>query len=80
MVPEFPFFQTDAPGGAATYAPLFDKAIDGLRQGGGFVEPEQWTFDWERSYSRYEWVELVPTFGGHALLAPERLAELLAGT
>jgi SAM-dependent methyltransferase len=79
LVPEFPFFQTGAPGGAAAYAPLFDKAIDGLRQSGGFDEPEQWTFDWERSYSRLEWLEQVPTFGGHALLEPERLDELLAG-
>jgi SAM-dependent methyltransferase len=78
VVPEFPFFQTGA-SGAATYAPLFGKAIEGLRQSGGFHEPEQWTFEWERSYSRHEWVEQVPTFGGHALLAPERLAELLAG-
>jgi SAM-dependent methyltransferase len=79
VVPEFPFFQTGAPGGRSTYAPLFDKAIEGLRQSGGFGEPEQWTFDWERSYSRHEWVEQVPTFGGHALLAPETLAELLTG-
>jgi len=79
VVPEFPFFQTGAPGGAASYVPLSDKAIEGLRQSRGFDEPELWTFDWERSYSRQEWVEQVPTFGGHALLAPERMAELLAG-
>ncbi len=79
VVPEFPFFQTGAPGGATSYAPLFDKAIDGLRQSGGFAEPEQWTFGWERSYSRHEWVETVPTFGGHSLIAPETLAALMAG-
>ncbi len=79
VLPDLPFFQIGAPGGVASYAPLFDKATDGIRRAGVFDEPEQWRFDWERPYTRDEWLEQVPTFGGHSKIPPERLAELLAG-
>ena len=72
------FFQGGAPGGAASYAPLTDKAIDGIKKTGMFSEPEQWQFDWERPYTRDEWLEIVPTFGGHSQIPPEKLAELLS--
>ena len=78
VLPEFPFFQGGAPGGAASYAPLTDKAIDGIKKTGMFSEPEQWQFDWERPYTRDEWLEIVPTFGGHSQIPPEKLAELLS--
>lgn len=64
---------------ATSYAPLLDKAIDGVGQTGRFSEPEQWQFDWERRYARDEWLEQVPTFGGHSQIPAEKLAELLAG-
>jgi len=79
VLPEFPFFQGGAPGGAASYKPLSDKAIDGIGQTGTFTEPEQWQFDWERRYARDEWLEQVPTFGGHSQIPPQKLAELLSG-
>lgn len=79
VVPEFPFFQNGAPGGVATYAPLFGKASDGIRQTRAFGEPVQWQFDWERPYTRNEWLEQVPTFGGHSQIPPDKLAELLTG-
>jgi hypothetical protein len=56
------------------------KAADGTRQAGGaFSEPEQWRFDWDRRYTSDEWLEQVPTMGGHTQLAPAKLDELLAG-
>jgi len=55
------------------------KAADGIGQAGTFGEPEQWRFDWDRRYTRDEWLELVPTFGGHSQIPPAKLAELLAG-
>jgi len=79
VLPEFPFFQGGSTGGMASYAPLSDKAADGIRQSGAFSEPEQWEFDWERVYTRDEWLETVPTFGGHSQLPPEKLDELLSG-
>jgi SAM-dependent methyltransferase len=55
------------------------KAADAMRQAGGFGEPETWRFDWSRPYTRDEWLDVVPTFGGHSLLPPQVQAELLAG-
>jgi SAM-dependent methyltransferase len=55
------------------------KAADGIRQIGALSEPEQWRFEWMRAYSRDEWLDQVPTFGGHSQFAPEELHELLAG-
>lgn len=42
---------------------LFTKAVDGIREVGGFSDPEQWRFDWERSYTRDEWLDQMPTLG-----------------
>lgn len=79
VLPEFPFFQSGTPGGIDSYAPLLDKATDGLRQTPSFDEPERWQFDWERPYTQEEWLEQVPTFGGHSQIPPEKLSDLLAG-
>src|SRR5215467_9809640 len=61
------------------YLAMCTAAADGIRQTGAFGEPEQWRFDWDRPYTRDEWLELVPTAGGHSQIAPAKLAELLAG-
>jgi SAM-dependent methyltransferase len=79
VLPEFPFFQNGTPGGIGSYAPLLDKATDGISQSGRFSDPERWQFDWERAYTRDEWLEQVPTFGGHSRISREKLAELVAG-
>jgi len=36
-------------------------AADAMRQSGGFGEPQEWRFDWDRTYTRDEWLDLVPT-------------------
>jgi SAM-dependent methyltransferase len=59
------------------YQPMFDVIADGIRRTGAFSEPEQWRFDWERTYSRDEWLDLLPTHGVLAKLAPEELAGVL---
>jgi SAM-dependent methyltransferase len=61
------------------YSALLTKAADGIRQACAFGEPEQWRLDWERSYTRDEWLEQVPTFGGHSQFPPDKLEELLTG-
>jgi SAM-dependent methyltransferase len=59
------------------YQPLFTKIADGIRKAGGFSEPEQWQFDWERTYTRDEWLDQVPTHGHFNLLPPDKLATVL---
>jgi len=61
------------------YSALCAKAADGMRETGGFGEPEVWRFEWERTYTRDEWLDVLPTTGAHTLLPPELLAEVLAG-
>jgi len=61
------------------YLMMCGKAADGIRQAGAFGEPEQWRFDWDRPYTRDEWLEQVPTFGGHSQIPPATLRQLLAG-
>jgi SAM-dependent methyltransferase len=63
----------------AGYSTLFTKAADGVRQSGAFGDTEQWQFDWDQDYTRDEWLDLVPTSGGHNLFPPATLAELLDG-
>ena len=61
------------------YQPLFAKIADGIREVGGFSDPEQWRFDWEQSYTRDEWLDQLPTPGALTQLPPDKLAEVLEG-
>ncbi len=61
------------------YQTMCDTAADGLGLSGQFNEPERWRFDWDRPYRRDEWLDQVPTFGGHSQIPPAELERLLAG-
>jgi SAM-dependent methyltransferase len=77
-LPDFPVFHGGLPGPEA-YAALCAKAAGGMQQAGAFGDPEQWRFDWDRPYTRGEWLDQVPTFGGWSQLPPDKQAEVLAG-
>ncbi|MBB5782516.1 hypothetical protein [Nonomuraea jabiensis] len=55
------------------------KAARVLRPGGTAGDVEEWRFDWERSYTRDEWLDLLPTTGLHTRLPAGTLREVLAG-
>ena len=78
VLPGLPFFQ-GASGGLQAYSGQFTKAADGMREVGLFGPPDEWQFDWERSYTRDEWLDGVPTSGGHNQFPAGKLEELLAG-
>ena len=59
------------------YQPLFTKIAAGIREAGGFSEPEQWQFGWERTYTRVEWLDQMPTHGQLVALPPDKLTHLL---
>ncbi|WP_285487397.1 hypothetical protein [Amycolatopsis taiwanensis] len=65
--------------GRKAYESGFTKTMDEIRQVGGFGDPEQWRFDWERSYTRDQLLELLPTTGVLTRLPAEKVAEILAG-
>jgi hypothetical protein len=53
------------------------RAIEGVRAAGGFGEPEQWEFEWQREYTRDEWLDHLPTTGTLTQLEPDQLATVL---
>ena len=59
------------------YGAILDRAADGMRSA-GFAEPERWRYDWEREYTRAEWLEAVSTGGDVARMTPAQLEALLA--
>ena len=59
------------------YQPLFAKIANGMRAAGGFSEPEQWRFDWERTYTRDEWLDQLPTLGSLTQLPADKLVAVL---
>lgn len=64
---------------ARSHTRILDRAARGVRDTDAFDAPRVRRFSWQQPYTREQWLELVPTFGGHHLLAPDRLDELLAG-
>jgi SAM-dependent methyltransferase len=81
VAPDSPFNLSGQPARAALdgYQRLFAKIADGIREVGGFSDPEQWRYDWERSFTRDDWLDQMPTFGTLTQLPPDKLAEVLAG-
>ncbi len=75
--PDSPFSGQPARRPLETYQAGYAKIADRIRESGRFEDPEQWRFDWQRSYTRDEWLELLPTTGGLTRLRPERLAAIL---
>jgi SAM-dependent methyltransferase len=61
------------------YLTMCGTAADGIRAAGGFGEPETWRFDWARPYTRDEWLDQVPTFGGWSRMPAAAQHGLLAG-
>ncbi|MEU6586067.1 class I SAM-dependent methyltransferase [Nocardia sp. NPDC046763] len=59
------------------YQAGYAKIADQIRETEQFSEPEQWRFDWQQSYTRDQWLELLPTTGGLTALSPDQLAEIL---
>jgi len=77
LLPDSPFnLRGEHRSGLELYQPLFDKIAGGMRQAGRFTQPEQWQFGWERTYSRDEWLDQIPTQGAFTQLPPEQLAEV----
>jgi SAM-dependent methyltransferase len=78
VLPDLPVIGAGLKGGLDAYQPILTKAADGIREVGGFSEPEQWRFDWEQHYTRDEWLDVMPTQGILTRLQPDQLADVLA--
>jgi len=75
--PELPGTQASA-NLVGSYLGFCEQVGESLRAtDGAFGEPETWQFEWEKTYTREEWLDVTPTHGGHSLLPAERLKALL---
>lgn len=81
-VPDSPFASAGqvARSALAGYEPIFATAAGGIVEAGGFTEPQRWPFEWERSYTRAEWLDQLPTHGTLTRLPEETAARVLDGT
>lgn len=78
VVPDSPFDLRSMAGPVLDpYATVLAKSADGIRQAGGFSEPERWRFDGEWPCTRDAWLDQLPTLGILTGLAPDKLAEVL---
>jgi len=78
IMPEALRFQFASPRLGA-YSSLSAKAADGMRQASELGAPEDWRFEWDRRYTREEWLDQLPTSGFATKLAPATMRELLTG-
>jgi SAM-dependent methyltransferase len=79
VLAEAPLFKMPSSTGADAYRPLCEKAADGMRRALAFDKEEQWRFEWDRFYTRDEYVDAVPTSGFTNQLPAATLRELVAG-
>ena len=63
----------------ASHTRILDRAFRGVLDAEAFDAPRIRRFAWEHSYTTHEWLELIPTFGGHHLLTSDQLDELIGG-
>jgi SAM-dependent methyltransferase len=77
-LPDSPLFGRSARG-AQAYGALAAKAAGAIRETGAFGDPEQWEFEWDRPYTRDEWLEQVPTSGFAPRIQPGTMQQILAG-
>jgi SAM-dependent methyltransferase len=77
VVPDSPFANLPARRPLDMYQAMYAKFAGKIRETGQFHEPEQWRFDWEQSYTRDQWLALLPTTGGLTRLRPDQLASIL---
>jgi SAM-dependent methyltransferase len=77
VVPDSPFANLPARRLLDTYQAAYAKIADTIRETEQFNEPEQRRFDWEQSYTRDQWLALLPTTGGLTRLHPDQRADIL---
>jgi SAM-dependent methyltransferase len=63
----------------AAYERFFASTADEFRLVGAFGDLQRWQVDWEQPYTTAQWLDQVPTFGGHSQFSPSTLEELLDG-
>ena len=63
----------------AVHRAITAKAADGIRRTAAFGDPEEWRYDTDKTITRDELLDEVPTLGGHDRIPPADLEALLTG-
>lgn len=79
VLPGSPLAATSTASAETAYRQMIAAAADGIRGTGRFAEPRERRDAWERTYTRDEWLSLVPTTGVATRLPAAQLDALLAG-
>ena len=77
VAPDSPFSSQQARRPLDIYQAGYAMVADRIRETKQFSDPEHWRFDWERSYTRDQWLALLPTTGGLTRLPPDKTADIL---
>ncbi|WP_229874486.1 class I SAM-dependent methyltransferase [Amycolatopsis deserti] len=77
VVPDSPFAGQPVRDAVEMHRAGFERFAESIRAAGTFAEPLHWRFDWERTYTRDEWLDLLPTTGGLTRLPAASQAEIL---
>ncbi|SHN75511.1 Methyltransferase domain-containing protein [Cryptosporangium aurantiacum] len=77
VAPELPFDPRALARPAAAYEPMLGPVVDALRRA-GFGEPERWDADEQRTYTKDEWLDQIPTQGMLTRLPADAVAEVIA--
>ncbi|TXS43966.1 class I SAM-dependent methyltransferase [Streptomyces sp. OR43] len=75
--PDSPFHNGPARRPLDLYRAAYAKVAGTINETGHFGETEQWHFDWQQSYTRDQWLALLPTTGGLTSLRPGQLTGIL---
>lgn len=79
VMPDLPYLHGGGRSAFDAYEDGLARAADGIRQAGAFDEPDQWRYEWERSYARDEWLDQLTTHGDHSEFPAAKLDEVLEG-
>jgi SAM-dependent methyltransferase len=77
VVPDSPFGNRPARSPLEMYRAGYAQVADKIRETDRFRDPEQWRFDREQTYTRDQWLALLPTTGGLTRLSPDKTADIL---
>jgi SAM-dependent methyltransferase len=78
VMPDSPLRLNQLTSATDAYAIMVNQAEEGVRTAGGFGDSEQWRFEWQRSYTREEWLDQLPTAGCLTRAPADQLTEILA--
>jgi SAM-dependent methyltransferase len=75
VLPDLPFTPWEQPA-LEVYETILGRVEDGIARIG---DTERRRYDWEDVYTRDEWLDQLPTHGGHSNVPPAQLTALVAG-